>query len=126
VQNVGFHVGWEQLHALPSNTFNSSRQRINIEFTKDDMRTLLNIVNADLTQADLFPRSCTTQWFVVLNVAQAKERSYCDWHPVDPFLPLAIEVFGTCRCVFTQLSQCHLGLEGDIRPSSLYLGHFSS
>ncbi len=126
VQDVGFHVRWKQLHALPSTTFNSSCQRINIVFTKDDIRTLFDVVNVDPTQADLFPRSCTTQWFVVLNVAQAKERSYCDWHSVDPFLPLAIEVFGTCWCVFTQLSQCHLGLEGDKRPSSLYLGHFSS
>jgi len=32
----------------------------------------------------------------------------------------------TCRCVFTQLCQCHLELEGDRRPSSFYLGPFSS
>jgi hypothetical protein len=32
----------------------------------------------------------------------------------------------TCRCVFTRLCQCHLELEGDIRPSSFYLGHFFS
>jgi hypothetical protein len=25
-----FHVGWEQLHVLPSTTFNSSYQRIDI------------------------------------------------------------------------------------------------
>jgi hypothetical protein len=31
----------------------------------------------------------------------------------------------TCRCVFTWLCQCHLELEGDKRPSSFYLGHFS-
>jgi hypothetical protein len=32
----------------------------------------------------------------------------------------------TCWCVFIWLCQCHLDLEGDKRPSSSYLGHFSS
>jgi hypothetical protein len=31
----------------------------------------------------------------------------------------------TCQCVFTRLWQYHLELEGDRRPSSFYLGHFS-
>jgi hypothetical protein len=41
----------------------------------------------------LLPHSCTTQRFVALNIAQAKERSYHNQHPIDQFLPLAIEVF---------------------------------
>jgi hypothetical protein len=32
----------------------------------------------------------------------------------------------TCQCVFTRLCQCHLEFEGDKRPSSFCLGHFSS
>jgi hypothetical protein len=28
------------------------------------------------------------------NTAQAKEKNYCNQHPTDQFLPLAIEVFG--------------------------------
>jgi hypothetical protein len=36
-RDVGFHVGWEQLHAFPLTTFNSSCRWINIVFTKDDI-----------------------------------------------------------------------------------------
>ncbi len=43
---------------------------------------------------DLFPRSCTTQGFAAFDVAHAKERSYCNQHPIDQVLPLIIEVFG--------------------------------
>jgi hypothetical protein len=32
----------------------------------------------------------------------------------------------TCWCVYTQLCQCHLELEGDKKLSSSYLDHFSS
>jgi hypothetical protein len=42
---------------------------------------------------DLLPRYYTTQRIVALDVAQAKERSYCNRHPIDQFFPLAIEVF---------------------------------
>jgi hypothetical protein len=34
------------------------------------------------------------QGFVASNATQAKERSYHKQHPIDQFLPLAIEVFG--------------------------------
>ncbi len=44
--------------------------------TKDGIHTLTNVVIADPTQVDLFPRSCATQGFSTLDVAQAKERSY--------------------------------------------------
>jgi hypothetical protein len=62
--------------------------------TKDGIRTLANVVVVDPTQAYLLPRSCTTQGFTIFNVAQAKERSYRNQHPINQFLPLAIEVFG--------------------------------
>jgi len=76
VWNVGFHVGWEQLHVLPSTTFNSSHRQIDIVFTKDGIHTLANVVSANLTWTDLFPRSCATQGFVIFDVSQAKERNY--------------------------------------------------
>jgi hypothetical protein len=60
---------------------------------KNDIHTLANIVIVDPTQTYLLPQSCTTQGFIALNVVQAKERSYYNWHPIDQFLPLAIEVF---------------------------------
>jgi hypothetical protein len=41
-----------------------------------------------------FLRSCTTQGFVASDVAQAKKKSYYNQHPINQFLPLAIEVFG--------------------------------
>jgi hypothetical protein len=34
VWDVSFHVGWKQLHAFPSNMFNSSHQQVNIVLTK--------------------------------------------------------------------------------------------
>jgi hypothetical protein len=46
-QDVGFHVGWEQLHVLPSNMFNFFRQWINIVLTKDGICTLVDIVIVD-------------------------------------------------------------------------------
>jgi hypothetical protein len=93
-QDVGFHVRWEQLHVLPSNTFNSSYQRINIVLTKDDICTLVDVNIANPTLVDLLPWSCTTQRFVASNVVQAKQWSYCDRHLADQFLPLAVDVFG--------------------------------
>ncbi len=40
MQNADFHVGWKQLHAFPSTTFNSSYQQIDNVFTKDGIHTL--------------------------------------------------------------------------------------
>jgi hypothetical protein len=62
--------------------------------TKDDIRTLVDVVITDPTQVDLYPQSCTTQGFVASNVAQAKEQSYHNQHLIDQFLSLAMEVFG--------------------------------
>jgi hypothetical protein len=57
-RNVGFHVGWEQLHALPSPMFNSYHQWVDIVFLKDKIRTLTYIVIVDPTRMDLLPQSC--------------------------------------------------------------------
>ncbi len=62
--------------------------------TKDGIHTLINVVIANPTQTDLFPQSCATQGFAIFDAAQTKERSYCNQHSTDQFLPLAIEVFG--------------------------------
>jgi hypothetical protein len=74
--DAGFHLGWKQLHPFPSITFNSSRWWDDIVFTKDDIHTLVDVVIADPTRADLLPQSCTTQGFTTLDAAQTKERSY--------------------------------------------------
>jgi hypothetical protein len=62
--------------------------------TKDDIRTLIDIVIVDLAQVNLFPWSCAIQWLVASDVAQAKERNYRNQHPTNQFLPLAKEEFG--------------------------------
>jgi hypothetical protein len=72
VQDVGFHVGWIQLHAFLSTMFNSSCQQVDIVFTKDDISTLVDVVIIDPTWTYLLPRSCTFQRFVASNAAQAK------------------------------------------------------
>jgi hypothetical protein len=55
VWDVGFHVGQEQLHAFPLNTFNSSFQQIDIVFTKDGIHIIVDNVIANPTQSDLLP-----------------------------------------------------------------------
>jgi hypothetical protein len=96
VGNVNFHVRWKRLHVFPSTMFNSSCQWVKIVLTKDDIHTLIDVFIANPMWADWHPKSCATQEFLASNVAQAKEKNYCDWHPIDQFLPLGIEVF---RCL---------------------------
>jgi hypothetical protein len=54
-QNVGFHVGQDQLHALLSTMFNVFCGQIDIVFTKYGIHTLVDIIIANPTQTDLFP-----------------------------------------------------------------------
>ncbi len=63
-------------------------------FTKDGIRTLVNVVITDPTNVDLLLQSCTTQGILASDMTQAKERSYHDQHHIDQFLLLAIEIFG--------------------------------
>jgi hypothetical protein len=58
--DVGFHVGWKQLHVLLLTTFDYFRQWVDIVLTKNGIRILDNVVIVDLTQVDLFPQSYTT------------------------------------------------------------------
>ncbi len=92
-QNVGFHVE-KKLHALISTTFNSFHQHVNIVLNKDDICTLVDVVIVDPKQLHLLPQSCAIQGFTTSYVTQTKERSYCNRHPTDQFLPLTIEIFG--------------------------------
>jgi hypothetical protein len=62
--------------------------------TKDGILTLTDVVITDLTRANLLPPSCIIQIFTTFDVAQAKERGYCNQHPTDQFFHLAIELFG--------------------------------
>jgi len=55
VQDVDFHMGQKQLHVLPSNTFNSFRQRVDFVLTKDGIHTLVDVVIVNPTQTDLLP-----------------------------------------------------------------------
>jgi len=84
----------KQLHVLFSTTFNSFHRWVDIMLTKDASCTLINVVITDPTRAYLFPWSYATQRFVASDITQTKERSYCNWHPTNQFLLLAIEVFG--------------------------------
>jgi hypothetical protein len=87
-------MGQKQLHALPSNMFNSSRRQVNIVLNKDGIHTLIDVVIANLIRADLFPQSCVTQRFVVFYVVQTKKQNYHDQHPANQFFPLTMEIFG--------------------------------
>jgi hypothetical protein len=47
-------------------------------FTKDEIRTLVNVVIADPIQADLLHESHATRRFVASEVIQAKEKNHHD------------------------------------------------
>jgi hypothetical protein len=51
--------------------FKSSYWRVNIVLTKDGICTLINVVIANLKQADLLLWSCATQGFGSFDIAQA-------------------------------------------------------
>jgi hypothetical protein len=63
-------------------------------FIKDDIQTLIDVVIVNPLRTNLLLSFCATQGFITFDVVQTKERSYCDPHPFDQFLPLIIEVFG--------------------------------
>jgi hypothetical protein len=46
-RNANFHVGQEQVHTLPSTTFHFFRRQVEIVFTKNEIRTLTNVVIAN-------------------------------------------------------------------------------
>jgi hypothetical protein len=50
--------------------FNSFRQWINIVLTKNDIRTLANVVICNVTWTDLFPQSCALQGFAAFDATQ--------------------------------------------------------
>jgi hypothetical protein len=45
-------------------------------FTKDGIRTLVDVIIIDPTRVNLLPSSCEAQRFAAFDVAQAKEKSY--------------------------------------------------
>jgi len=99
-QDVGFHMGREQLHVFPSITFNSFCWQVDMVLTEDEICTLINFVIIDPTQTDLLSQSCAIWGFVAFDVIQAQKRGYCDQHPIDQFLPLTIEIF---ECLHKQV-----------------------
>jgi len=127
--DANFHVGWKQLHAFPSTTFNFSYWQVEIVLTKNDIHTLAKVVIANWMWADLLPWFCATQGFVGFDVVQANERSYHNRHPTNQFLPLAIEVFGCLHkhgnVFLHDCANAIWSLKGR-RPSSFYLDQFSS
>ncbi len=72
VQNVNFHMGWEQLHALFLTMFKSCHWRVNIVFTKDEIRTSVDTVIIDPMWVDLLSWSCATQRFIAFDTTQIK------------------------------------------------------
>jgi hypothetical protein len=75
VWDASFHMGRKQLHALPSTTFNSSYQWIDIVLTKEGNRTLVNVVITDPMWVDLLPRFYATQRFIASYAIQGKKLS---------------------------------------------------
>jgi hypothetical protein len=55
-----FPCGVKQLHGLPSNTFNSFCQQVNIVFTKNNIHTIVDIIITHPTWMNLLLRFCAT------------------------------------------------------------------
>jgi hypothetical protein len=56
--------------------------------------TLINVVIANLIQTNLVSCVISSYEVVTMMALQAKEECYHDWHPLDVFFPLVIEIFG--------------------------------
>jgi len=80
------YIHFLQLHSIPPIDESTS--------SKDGIIILIAVIIVDPMCVDLLLSSCTTQKFVAFDVVQAKEKNYYDQHPINQFLPLAIEIFG--------------------------------
>jgi hypothetical protein len=60
----------------------------------DGICTVINVVIANLIRTNLVPCVITSCEVVTMVVILAKEELYHDWHPLDVFFTLAIEIFG--------------------------------
>ncbi len=106
---------------LPSTTFNSFHQWIDIVLTKNGVRTLANVIIVDTMWADLFHWNGFTSLILHnskinhlrYSSSQGKELSQLTpYWSIPPFSNWSIWLFTqTCSCVFTRLCQCHLELE---------------
>jgi hypothetical protein len=109
--------------------FNFSCQQVDIVFTKDGIRTLVDIIIVNPTWTYLLPQFYITQGFVTFDAVQAKEKSYHNLDPNDQFFHLVIEMFG---CLHKQanvffLHDCANDIWNFKRPDciSFFLGYFS-
>jgi hypothetical protein len=114
VWGANFHVGQEQLHTLPSTTFNFSHWRVDIVLTKDGIYTLTNVVIVDLMWVDLLPDLAQFKYLSPSMQLKTKKKGVIttDTPPIN--FPLAIELYGYLHKhadVFTLLCQCHSKLE---------------
>jgi len=78
VQDDGFHIRQEQLHAFPSPIFKSSHQQIDIVFIKNGICTLIYIAITIPMHVNVLPQTCTIQRFATSNAIQTKEKNYHD------------------------------------------------
>jgi hypothetical protein len=62
-------VGGEKIHAFPSNFFNPFCRWVNIVFTKDGIRTLIDVVIVNPMWTNFLPQSYAIKKFVTFDVA---------------------------------------------------------
>jgi hypothetical protein len=68
------------------------------------------------TCTNLFPPSCFTWKFTILEITSVKEKSYHDQHLINQFFPFAIEVLKCCmkkRMIFCMITPMQLQLWKD-------------
>jgi hypothetical protein len=128
-QDTNFHVGWKQLHAFPSTTFNSFCRRVNIVLTKDEIYTYTNVVIVDPTHVNLFPLILHNSKLCYLwcNSSQRKKLSQLTPHWIFfPFNNWNIWMFTqTSWFVLTWVCQCYLEPKSAKGPSPFCFGYFS-
>jgi hypothetical protein len=77
-------------------------------FMKDEICILVDIIIVDSMWVDFFKYFFgATQRFINFDTIQTKERSYHNWHFIDQFLSLAIEIF-TQICWYVFIWLCYL------------------
>jgi len=94
----------KKLHVLPSTTFNYFCSQVNVLFTKDGIRTLIDVIIAN-PMSKFTPPILHNSKICHLQCGSSKKKgSYCNQHPIDQFLPLIIEMFW----LFRQIGLCVL------------------
>jgi hypothetical protein len=91
----GAHIYREVFHFFPHDT----QRWVDIIITKDNFRTLMDVVIANLTHTNLVQHASTMIMHVTIVIVQDKTQSYTKRVPRNDFIPLTIETYNCFHLV---------------------------